>query len=494
MLVLILGGIWSAGCGGTGLVTTSGTLPGGPEGVVGDAPDMPDPAGWNGGVVEIINGAGLATIENYDESHNAMVLMANLSNQTVPAATLTISGTQNPSTSVVTGAMAPQRALGAASSAGRFDLAAWQQRKLEHLAAEGVNRNQVRPRVAPAVENFWVISDWNKDTYVQRDADLRGTGVNCYVYVDQNVTKAEFSDQQVLDLIALFDDDIYAQDRGVFGSEWKPGIDNDNRVFILVTNAWGGKDVSGYFSSEDEVPNTASDPHSNEHEIFYVDAGSTTADEAGALLGHEFQHMINYNQRFRIKGVTEDTWLNEGLSMFAEDVCGFGLVSGKSAASSGMAKSYLDDPSSVSLTVWGQKDANYGASMLFVRFIWEKYGQNALITKLMSGAHAGAQNCADGTGETFKKLFVRFAYMNYYSGWSPDPYYNYTTVNIYDGTYAGVKLTNANSIVPSSLPSTQTAAVLPYSARYYSIPNEDVEALELEFEDCDDMGIYEQWK
>jgi len=496
LLVVVLGGMWVTGCSGGGLTQTSGTLPGGPQGMVNDAPQVPNPQGWNGGLVEIINGSGLASIEDYDESHNAVFLMANLSDQTVSDADVTFYGGRNGDQDSAAGRVELDQEVSPAGFGAEtaFDLAAWQQRKLERLAASGINRNQVKPRVAKATETFWVISDWNKDTYVQRDADLRGTGVNCYIYVDNNVTQEQFSDQEVLDLIALFDNKVYAQDRTVFGSEWKPGIDNDNRVFILVTNAWGSKDVAGYFSSEDEVPNSPDDPHSNEHEIFYVDADSTTEAEAGALLAHEFQHMINYNQRFRVKGVTEATWLNEGQSMFAEDVCGFGGVSGKSADSAGMLKSYLDNPASVSLTVWSQKDANYGASMLFVRFIWEKYGQNALITKLMGGANAGAQNCADATGETFNKLFVRFAYMNYHSGKIADPYYNYTTINICGGTYAGVKLSNAKSIVAASLPSTQSADYLPYSARYYFVPNQDVDTLMAEFDDCEGMGVYEAWQ
>jgi len=493
MLILLLFTLWAAGCSGGGFTTTSGTLPGGPQGAVNDAPDIQDPAGWNGGLIEIVNGSGMVSIPNFDPNRSAMFLLTNLSDQNVNNAQVTFSSTQNPDI-VSVGGPAPEEKESASPSRAAFDLASWQQRKLEQVAKSGLDRSAVLAKVPAPAATFWVIDDWDQDTYVQVPATLKGTGTSCYIYVDDNVTPAEFTAQQVLDLISLFDNDVYSQDRAVFGTEWKPGIDNEDPVFILVTKAWSGQSVAGYFSSEDEVPNGPAAPHSNEREIFYVDYNSAGGDEAGALLAHEFQHMINYNQRFRLKGVTEDSWLNEGLSMFAEDVCGFGAVSDKSTDSAAFILDYLNAPELISLTVWTQNNAQYGASLLFVRYLWEKYGGNALITRLMTGNNPGAQNCADAAGETFNQLFVRWAYMNFFSGAIADPYFNYTSINIHDGTYAGVTLHNARSFALSGFPSTTAADYKPYSARYFWIYNQNIEALTAEFVNCTNMGIYDVWK
>ena len=50
--------------------------------------------------------------------------------------------------------------------------------------------------------------------------------------------------------------------------------------------------------------------------------GRAVADLPGVFI-HEFQHMISFNQHVLVRGGTsEDTWLNEGLSHFAEELGG----------------------------------------------------------------------------------------------------------------------------------------------------------------------------
>ena len=56
-------------------------------------------------------------------------------------------------------------------------------------------------------------------------------------------------------------------------------------------------------------------------------ATSRKSDATNAFLPptfiHEFQHMISFNQHVLVRGGTaEDTWLNEGLSHFAEELGG----------------------------------------------------------------------------------------------------------------------------------------------------------------------------
>ena len=95
-----------------------------------------------------------------------------------------------------------------------------------------------------------------------------------------------------------------------------------------------GSAILGFFFGLDLLP---SQQHSNDGEIFYgvvpgtVTSGCTisksfaTANLPGVFI-HEFQHMISFNQHVLVRGGTvEDTWLNEGLSHFAEELAGDGV-------------------------------------------------------------------------------------------------------------------------------------------------------------------------
>jgi hypothetical protein len=101
-----------------------------------------------------------------------------------------------------------------------------------------------------------------------------------------------------------------------------------------------GSVILGYFLSSDLLPKSQGNPGSNEGEVFY----SIVPDPNNKLLPpgcrpislrfaqsnlsptfiHEFQHMISYGQKVLIGGGTsaEETWLNEGMSHYAEELGG----------------------------------------------------------------------------------------------------------------------------------------------------------------------------
>ena len=91
--------------------------------------------------------------------------------------------------------------------------------------------------------------------------------------------------------------------------------------------------VAGFFFAGDLDPTTAS--QFNHGEIFYsvvADPDSTlSCAHSAAQVNNltpvsfvlEFQHMISFNQHVLLRGgTTEATWLNEGISHFAEEVAG----------------------------------------------------------------------------------------------------------------------------------------------------------------------------
>jgi hypothetical protein len=91
--------------------------------------------------------------------------------------------------------------------------------------------------------------------------------------------------------------------------------------------------VLGYFWSKDEAPADSfgggympgsSGTYSNGAELFYIDAyfADKYPNEIKSTLIHEFQHMINHNQKYVMRGISSDTWFDEMLSLLSRKCSG----------------------------------------------------------------------------------------------------------------------------------------------------------------------------
>jgi immune inhibitor A len=235
-----------------------------------------------------------------------------------------------------------------------------------------------RPEVRSAVQEppdyqvgdvhvFW-IGDEERHEYWQTDAELTIMTDHAYLYVSQG---AVFSPEQLQRAADLFESQIYPTNRRYFGSEWSPGIDNDPRITILVTDQLPDG-IAGYFSSTDEYP-LSMKPRSNQREMIYV-TSDYLEDLAlfGQLLSHEFQHMIHWNQ-----DQSEALWVNEALSELAEEINGYENVLG--------GWQYWFDPD-IQLTNWAEDSddryRNYAASKFFLSYLSEHYGGYEILAEL----------------------------------------------------------------------------------------------------------------
>lgn len=107
-------------------------------------------------------------------------------------------------------------------------------------------------------------------------------------------------------------------------------MDGNRKVDILLYDIQDGFDgtggfFAGYFYGRD-LYNVS---NSNQSEIFYIDSyplmgigAAKDVSQAYTTLAHEFQHMVNFNQNFLKENDGEgmDTWLDEALSMAAEQI------------------------------------------------------------------------------------------------------------------------------------------------------------------------------
>src|SRR5262249_28450689 len=144
-----------------------------------------------------------------------------------------------------------------------------------------------------------------------------------------------------------------------FGASWKPGRDGDLHLTVLNGHIPG---VAGYYSAADEYPPEAN-PYTNQRRMVYmnVDAVVPGTPNYVAVLAHEFQHALHWNAVRE-----EDSWVNEGLSELSTHVNGYRVSS-----LGGFAK----EPDT-QLNAWPKApnlDSHYGASYLFMLYLWDHY-------------------------------------------------------------------------------------------------------------------------
>ncbi|MGD6794184.1 Ig-like domain-containing protein [Metabacillus indicus] len=174
-----------------------------------------------------------------------------------------------------------------------------------------------------AQKNFWVTDFRTNGTY-QLNATLMHSGSKTNIWVNDHQITAGDAEK----LSKEFDSSIHPTVVNHFAQE--SDVDNDGKINILVFDiqdgfSGSGGYIAGYFSAKDLYNMTGS----NQSEIFYIDtyplmgSGSEkSVEESYSTLAHEFQHMVNFNQNVFIEGnySNMDTWLNEALSMAAEQI------------------------------------------------------------------------------------------------------------------------------------------------------------------------------
>ena len=210
--------------------------------------------------------------------------------------------------------------------------------------------------------------------------------------------------------IDRFSEQSYPAEVAFFGSEWYPGVDNDPRLHILhATNVGSG--VAGYYSSADQYSRLANS-YSNEKEMFYINLtwlnNASDYNYYETVLAHEFQHMIHWaNDR------NEETWINEGLSEYAQEVAGYG-------SDTIFANSFISQPDT-QLNTWqlssGSTAEHYGSAYLFINYLTQEFGAattKALVAQTPNGIQGVTSAlAAQGYDATFTTVFADWVIANY---------------------------------------------------------------------------------
>lgn len=310
----------------------------------------------------------------------------------------------------------------------------------------------MRALIAPTLgstRTFSTLSslDPKKPTWSSTAATLKYIGTHVYLYVDNAAPSGGFTDAELTSFGDLFDKTLYGLDVQTFGAE--SDIDADGHIILLlaaqVNKLTARADcatqgfVTGFFFGHD-LSSTATT--SNRGEVFY----SLVPDPSGTLscahptaeverivpstFVHEFQHMISFNQHVLVRGgAQEQTWLNEALSLTAEENAAVYYEEKYPSPLGRTNPSQLFPDSAQGFIVPDLVDAyNYlaqsagqsitsfedfgtleerGGAWLFLRWLGDQKGRQ-IYASLVQTKTLGIANVEEKTGESFGQLFGDF--------------------------------------------------------------------------------------
>jgi hypothetical protein len=323
----------------------------------------------------------------------------------------------------------------------------WKLRELEaRLVAEGRSKGQRAERPPsqtgsppePAAQvgekrEFTVLNSENQFDRVT--ARIQYITDHSLVYLDEDAPVAGgYTSADIARLAEQFEIPIRPTVTEAFGSE--SDLDGNGRVVILLTPAVNrltpeGSEsyVGGFFFGLDLLEGRSG---SNEGEIFYAAVPdptglhgpilprSTLLYTIPAVLAHEFEHMVHFNQRILIAGAEaqEALWLSEALAQMAEDLVGSAYESMGDPAEArafqtgnwGRARRFLQDPNQVSVlaTLPPGTLAERGAAWLLLKYLHGHDPTGTLLQSLTGSRNTGVGNVTEIVGGTWGDLVTRW--------------------------------------------------------------------------------------
>ena len=281
---------------------------------------------------------------------------------------------------------------------------------------------------APGDTAYWLALDSYNGYYYFKEYELKAVGEYGEVWVATDLSWPEgdprptpvVTQDQVEYLLSEFDNNIYPTDTEFFGTP-----DEHNGANSLLV-AWGYF-PEGYYDGDKVaimIDNVRDDNYYDPSYPFYIagfyspsyeayfDRNMITIDAYDwedrigpdverpylyeGVIAHEFQHLIHDDN-----DSDEETWLNEGMSMFAEWLCGY--------VESDDQFSYFLDHAENSLVWWGDQEgsstnvseilADYGMVYLWTLYLYEHFGGGPFIQYIAKDETNGLASVQDALEE-----------------------------------------------------------------------------------------------
>ena len=270
------------------------------------------------------------------------------------------------------------------------------------------------------------------------------TGERCYVYLDALIG-APAAEAEARTLGEAFDRVLLPAVTSAFGPAPSPGIDGDERIFLVVTpqvSGVGRTATLAYFARRDQAapdPARPSTRRSNQRDALFIDARTLTPErrpDLHAAVAHELQHLVHYTRQApRLPpGTSEELWLEEALATYASHVAGFDFRTSRTMY--GHVAGFLARAYNYSLTDWPANPYGngYGPGYLFVAYLADRFGP-AFLTELAGAAETGKANLdarLRARGSSYREAFADWAVALVNDGMYEDPEgrYAYKTLDL----------------------------------------------------------------
>jgi hypothetical protein len=288
------------------------------------------------------------------------------------------------------------------------------------------------PAAVPAVGEARSFNVLNSQGGFERvGAIARSVGTQAAIFVDTLSPAGGFTTPELDALAARFDQVIHPRVTATFGSA--SDLDANGRVVVLftpavnrLTPAGSSSFIGGFFFGVDLLP---SNNGSNAGEIFYAivpdpsgvhgntRSKTTVANVVPAILAHEFQHMVHFNERILVRGAgtQEALWLSEALAQMAEEMVRRDYVALGDTASQRVfregtrarSRQYLLRPDTVSVIVTtGQGSLpERGAGFLNLLYLEDRF-EGDLLARLTQTEATGVANVEAVTGVLWPRLLA----------------------------------------------------------------------------------------
>ena len=259
-------------------------------------------------------------------------------------------------------------------------------------------------------------STWAKGRYIDPSGVITDSIVNAdSIRIDMEDVEAilnAFEEQtpaadDTVDGILSSTAGIYEELTSVYGDP--PDIDGDPRVYILIidcTEAIGAAAMIGYFDPVNQLTRIENQ-FSNQHETIYIDCDPFDPSVDGlASAAQQFTHLIQYGN-----DPDEDCWIHEGMTYFAQFVCGYGLAN--PGVFSRMPLTFYYQSHLTNTDCREQPEIQDQAkTTMFFQYIFERYGLDVIKTIATDTDNSGTEAitaalAANGFSEVdFDSLFT----------------------------------------------------------------------------------------
>lgn len=298
-------------------------------------------------------------------------------------------------------------------------------RRRRMRATEGGDVAAVAPQPVPQVNDVREFNVYQgPGDFVEVTAVARYVGEHAALFVDVDAPAGGYTQDDLRAFSDEFDDVIWPVVDGAFGTS--SDLDGNERIVILFTpavNALTPRDamglVAGFFYGGDLLPEVTG---SNSGEVFYAlvpDPNGVYSDPrprddvralTPAVLAHEYQHMVHFNQRVLVRGAeaNEAVWMLEALAQFAEELVAReytdrGDDGNAERFRTGVrerARRYLSATDDVSLVIASGSGSleERGASYLYLTYLTDRYGVD-LAGRLTRTTRTGVRNVSAETGD-----------------------------------------------------------------------------------------------